>query len=106
MAQKSSWVESDFETNAVVTLTKPAEFGRSHRVERLQASFSNGSSGTEEVVVTINAIEVFRASIDSQATGVVWPVSLLGGPNETVVVTLDSGGPFNTGRLSVGGRTL
>lgn len=100
----SKWQERDSATNATVTLTKPAEFGRTHKLQVIQASFNLGAT-TQEVVVTINAVEFFRAPVEPDAVNSTWTASFFGSPNEALIVTLDAGGLFNVGTLFISGIT-
>lgn len=105
MAQVSFFHERNSDTNSLVTITVPADPSRIHYVREILASFSLGGN-TEEVVVTINAVEFFRAAVDT-GDSVRWTFDGLtsGNPNEELVVTLDAGGALNIGTLVVKGRT-
>lgn len=100
----TSFTKNDFDINAQVVITLPAEALLTHKILTVQATYTTGGVG--DVYVTINAIEVYRSNVAEFVT-TNWTTfdGLFGNPNEEVVITLDAGGPAITGTLDVSGRT-
>jgi hypothetical protein len=96
----TSFSDSGFATNAPVVLTLPATFGVIHALQNLQASYSSGGVG--DVFVEINGVEVFRSKADFSVNAS-WGLGLQGLANQSLVVTLDAGGPFVDGSLRISG---
>lgn len=99
MALLTTFTEAGSGVNTPVVLTMPATFGVTHKLLNLRASYGNAGFG--DVYVTINAVEVFRSNVDS-GVSVNW-TELSGNPGDALVATLDPGGPFVNGSLTIQG---
>ena len=96
----TSFVDAGVATNAPVVLTLPATFGVLHNLHHLNAVYSTGGVG--DVFVEINGVEVFRSSV-AGGVNASWSGGLFGLSGQSLVVTLDAGGPFIDGTLRING---
>lgn len=88
--------------NTGTLILKAADPTRSHFISTLTASY-DGPTPSGDVYVEVNAIEVFRATLDS--VDKISAVAIAGGINESVQVFIDAGGVDVVGNIKIVGSS-
>jgi hypothetical protein len=85
--------------NGAATITLAAVASRSHFVHHLQWSY-NGSPSAGRLFITSDGVTKFDVDVTTGGPGG-FGLELIGGVNETVVITLAAGGAGVIGKLNV-----
>ena len=92
------------------TVTLAAASGTQHIIDSIQWSFDDDPATGSNIIITVNAVEVFKIYIRTAGPGFIMfrsgdeSSSLHGGDNEAIVVTQSSGGAGIAGTLNVQSR--